>query len=147
MFLLSSCICLCPIYWSHVLSCEWRCSWSSADRRCSNYIWVINNLIACKGASYRFCGMLGYGQELNRNTSHINLIGANVVTHYTDAKQHGIYIIVIYFQPRLTDTPKFRQSNIFIRWCDFLPFQFFIIWNAVLYGYNFCYSMLSTTPW
>ena len=21
-------------------------SWSSADRRCSNYIWVINNLIA-----------------------------------------------------------------------------------------------------
>ena len=25
------------------LSWEWRCSWSSADRRCSNYIWVINN--------------------------------------------------------------------------------------------------------
>ena len=29
-----------------VLSGEWRCSWSSADRRCSNYIWVINKLIA-----------------------------------------------------------------------------------------------------
>ena len=29
---------------------EWRCSWSSADRRCSNYIWVINNLIAYRGA-------------------------------------------------------------------------------------------------
>ena len=28
------------------VSWEWRCSWSSADRRCSNYIWVINNLIA-----------------------------------------------------------------------------------------------------
>ena len=27
-----------------------RCSRSSADRRCSNYIWVINNLIAHKGA-------------------------------------------------------------------------------------------------
>ena len=25
---------------------EWRCSWSSADRRCSNYIWVIKNFIA-----------------------------------------------------------------------------------------------------
>ena len=25
---------------------EWRCSWSSADRRCSNYIWVIINLIS-----------------------------------------------------------------------------------------------------
>ena len=21
---------------------EWRCSWSSADRRCSNYIWVLD---------------------------------------------------------------------------------------------------------
>ena len=35
-----------------VLSREWRCSWSSADRRCSNYIWVIDNFIACKGATY-----------------------------------------------------------------------------------------------
>ena len=25
---------------------EWRCTWSSADRRCSNFIWVIINLIA-----------------------------------------------------------------------------------------------------
>ena len=37
--------CLCPIHWSKVLSWEWRYSWSSADRRCSNYIWVINNFI------------------------------------------------------------------------------------------------------
>ena len=28
----SSCNCLCPIHWSQVLSREWRCSWSSADR-------------------------------------------------------------------------------------------------------------------
>ena len=52
MFLVSSCSCLCPTYRSHVLSWEWRCSWSSADRRCSNYIWVINNLIAHKGEPY-----------------------------------------------------------------------------------------------
>ena len=51
MILVSSCICLCPIYWSQVLSRGWRCSWSGADRRCSNYIWVINNLIAYYGAS------------------------------------------------------------------------------------------------
>ena len=45
--LVSSCSCLYPISWSQVLSWEWRCSWSSTDRRCSNYIcWVINNLIA-----------------------------------------------------------------------------------------------------
>ena len=51
MFPVSSCICLCPIYWSHVLSGKW-CSWSSADRQCSNYIWVTNNLISHKGGPY-----------------------------------------------------------------------------------------------
>ena len=35
-----------PIRWSQVLSWEWRCSWSSADRRCSNYIWVTNKSTA-----------------------------------------------------------------------------------------------------
>ena len=45
-FFISSCSCLCAIYWSQVLSRKWRCSRSSANRRCSNYIWVINNLIA-----------------------------------------------------------------------------------------------------
>ena len=29
-----------------------KCSWNSTDRRCSNYIWVINNFIAYKGAAY-----------------------------------------------------------------------------------------------
>ena len=43
---LSSCSCLCPIHWSQMLSQVWRCSWSSADRRCSNYIWEINKFIA-----------------------------------------------------------------------------------------------------
>ena len=52
MFLASSCSCFRSIHWSHVLSWEWRCSWSSADRRCSNYIWVINNFIAYEGATY-----------------------------------------------------------------------------------------------
>ena len=42
MYLVSSCSCLCPC----PLSREWRCSWSSPDRRCCNYIWVINNFIA-----------------------------------------------------------------------------------------------------
>ena len=38
---------VCTIHWSQVLNQEWRCSWSSADRRCSNYIWVIKKNIAC----------------------------------------------------------------------------------------------------
>ena len=52
MFLDSACSCLRTINWSQLFSGEWRCSWSSADRRCSNYIWVINNFIAYSSASY-----------------------------------------------------------------------------------------------
>ena len=44
--------------WSQVLEwrclkhVEWRLSWSSADRRCSNFIWVISNFIANSGVTY-----------------------------------------------------------------------------------------------
>ena len=38
-----------------VLIWEWRCSWSSADRRCSNYIWGINKFIAYWSATYIRC--------------------------------------------------------------------------------------------
>ena len=31
------------------------CCWSSADKRYSNYIWMINNFIAYKGAAYIRC--------------------------------------------------------------------------------------------
>ena len=52
MILISSCRCLCPIHWNQGLNWEWRCSWSSADRRCSNHIWVINDYIAYRGETY-----------------------------------------------------------------------------------------------
>ena len=45
-FLVLSCGCLYRIPWSQMLSREWRCIWCSADTRCSNYIWVIDNFIA-----------------------------------------------------------------------------------------------------
>ena len=52
MILVSCCRCLCPINWSQVLNRSWRRSWSSADRRCSNYIWMIDKFIAYLGLSY-----------------------------------------------------------------------------------------------
>ena len=52
MILISPWSRLWPILWSRVLSREWRCSWSGADRRCSGCIWVIDYLIAYQGASY-----------------------------------------------------------------------------------------------
>ena len=52
---------------SQVSSKKWRCSWSSAVRRCSNYIWVSKNFIAYWGASYirgsilkSYCSVEGY---------------------------------------------------------------------------------------
>ena len=39
MLLVSACSCLGAIYWSQVLGGEWRCSWSSAYRRCSTSEW------------------------------------------------------------------------------------------------------------
>ena len=44
MIIVSSCSCLCPTHWSQMSSPEWRCSWRSADRRCSNYIWVMRHV-------------------------------------------------------------------------------------------------------
>ena len=58
-----------------MLSWEWRCSWGSADRRCSNYIWVINNFIAYQGASY------------------IRDITVSTVGSYYDAVQYGMILL------------------------------------------------------
>ena len=44
MFVVSSSWCFRPIHWNQVLSREWRCSWSSTDRRCSNCILMIQQL-------------------------------------------------------------------------------------------------------
>ena len=52
MFRVSSFSCLCPSYWCQLLGREWRCSWSCADRRCFNYIWVINDFIARWSVTY-----------------------------------------------------------------------------------------------
>ena len=45
-----SCSCIFPIHWNPLLSRELRCSWSSTDNRCSNYIWVMNKFIVCWSA-------------------------------------------------------------------------------------------------
>ena len=64
MFLILSCTCLWTIHWSQVLSRKWRCSWSSGDRWCPNYIWVISNFIANQGASYIRDFTVSHGMHL-----------------------------------------------------------------------------------
>ena len=41
-----------PIHWRQALCREWRCRCCSADRRCSNNTWLINDFIAYEGATY-----------------------------------------------------------------------------------------------
>ena len=77
MFLVSSCCCLCPIHWSQVLSREWRCSWSSADSRCSNYIWVINNFTA-SGATYIYNRFEGNSLALEWCDYHFNSLALGI---------------------------------------------------------------------
>ena len=62
------------IHWSHVLSREWRCIWSSTDRRCSNYIWAIDNFIAYWGATY---------------IRSLTVIGLTYTIHYIDGLVQG----------------------------------------------------------
>ena len=77
-----SCSCLCPIHWSQVWSREWRCGWSSADRRCSNYIWVINNFIVYWDVTY----IRGLTVELPVDYHH-------VMCHFHAVRYlHGEYI-------------------------------------------------------
>ena len=70
MIVISSWSRLCPILWNQVLSREWRCSWSSANRRCSNYNWVIDNLIAYYGATY-IRDLTVMSLQIRRDKSHI----------------------------------------------------------------------------
>ena len=83
MIPVSSWSCLWPIHWSQVLSREWRCSWGSADRRCSNYIWVIDNYIAHKGATYiRDLTVLSCAVMIQCTDVSVNYYTPNIGLHW-----------------------------------------------------------------
>ena len=103
MFLLWSSSCLCALHWSQVLSRKWRCSRSSADRRCSKYIWVINNCIAFSCAPFirglmvivrnRLPAKENYqsNQPLLINTAtDISLVKTNTMDWYNNTSNKGV---------------------------------------------------------
>ena len=79
MFLVSSCSFLCPFHWNQMLSRERRCSWSSADRRCSNYICVVFSLIVHLSALHirdlTVCNKPGFYQSF---TCSVELFWGNI---------------------------------------------------------------------
>ena len=70
-----------------MLSREWRYSWSSADRRCSNYIWVMDNFIAYWGSSY-----------IRDFTVYIFFILLIIHTHYTCRRRAGFDSVWDYYE-------------------------------------------------
>ena len=52
MVLVLSYSCFVPIHWNQMFSQDWRCSWTNACMRGSNYIWVISIFIAYWATSY-----------------------------------------------------------------------------------------------
>ena len=94
MFLISSYRCLLPNPLKP--GREWRCSWSNADRRCSNYIRVINNFIALSGAAFirglevlincpsaSETNLKGMGKIIRRTTeSHIRVTAIQSTRNY-----------------------------------------------------------------
>ena len=120
MIIISSCSRLCPIHWSQVLSREWRCSWSSADRRCSNYIWVIVNLIYNQGATYIRdltvdvfgCLALMQYNKVKLNWCHA-MLWVKLAFHWNQADQRNLIIA-----NGLVILPKSDPNHRFFSPCD-----------------------------
>ena len=114
MFLDSVCSCLRTIYRNQVFSGEWRCSWSSADRRCSNYIWWINNFIAYPSEAYIRDMTVNYGVKLLGALDCFN--GPRLATQVgTMEESMGVHDVCSYFEievvlcrTNLLPTPEFQ---------------------------------------
>ena len=94
--LVPSCGCLCRIPWSQMLSREWRCSWSSAGRRCSNYIWVIDNFIAYSGESYIKDFTVFFKYSKSKSTSDYARIYCVLITSWKQPKINQFTPNVVY---------------------------------------------------
>ena len=130
--------CLCPIHWSQMLSREWRCSWSSADKRCSNYIWVNNSFIAFSCATY-VRGLTVY--------MYIYIYIPFMIWG-TDSHLGGSW--------RQRFPMSFGTNNTHTVWGDFLlviyVHQFISSWNYIWCMLLLCYqeheiAFLCTDPW
>ena len=100
----------------NVLNREWRCSWSSADRRCSNYFWMIKNFIAYKGAPY----IIDFTVTTTKhNKTWLNRIHISYSTWGGSTLTHTSYNIV------------FLSFLMFCRWTP-SPWHRVDMWSATL---------------
>ena len=136
MFLVSACNCVCTIYQSQVLSREWRCSWSSADRRCSNYISVINTLIVYFSVPYirdltvclMYCRICEMGQ--------LSLTEISPNLAWPQHHWCKIAVLCVKFQRDSSTKKKALQKQVFA------SFQFNVDYNLCCYGPKNCNEFL-----
>ena len=111
IFPVSSCSHLCPIHWSQLLSWKWSCSWSSANRRCSNYIWMINNFIANSGAPY----IRGLTVYIISNPFQFHCF-SNCYLHLCSFNSHFFYSLAsIFLYVRWSDLPVVYTCTGYVR--------------------------------
>ena len=134
MFIISSC--LCPIHRSQVLSPEWRCSWSSADRRYSNYIWVINNCTAYRGATY-IRGLTIYYKTHKGTTAKASILLMIIQLNYKFDEYWLIDVAVIDLVHKSHNTPVlYPTMHNSEQKCAHLLWNRWIVWFVRLVYYN-----------
>ena len=139
MILISSCSCLCPIRWSQMWNWERRCCWSSAYRRCSNYIWVINIFIAYWGVTYsKELTVYCIPWSTNKNNVHFTLLnGPSFVELY------GITSFLCYFYHDMTIISiVYICAHCLSSWWYFMKWH--LVDNDPLPGTCFHYAIVDT---
>ena len=112
MIVVLSCSCLWPIHWIQVFSWSLRCSWSSDDKRCSNYIWVIKSGIANSGAPLceRFDG--------NEVSHDLQNLWSSICTFASSCRICYTYVSNIPNSPSRLYTDQARRHIHITAWVD-----------------------------
>ena len=153
---------VCAIRWNQMLSPEWGCSWNSANRRYSNYIWVMSNVIDYKGVPY-IRGLTVYSQLIHRgfvtwNGKICGNIGSGnallpggikplpePMLHCSSKVFRGIHIRAVSQEVVMNLSIRSRYSGILLpkrQWVSLcLDCVNYIgdVVNSRCYGYNMCY--------
>ena len=127
MILVSSGSYLCPVHWSQVLCSEWRCSWSSANRQYSIYIWVNNNFIAYQGATYIRELMLNSNLMRNHSPIYDLYFSVQIILNFNGSWQWCYHALC-------TISKWFDNCNGCKGWMKFHEIWTWDLQNDALYG-------------
>ena len=115
---ISSCNCLWPIHWSRVLSREWTCYWSNADRRCFNYVSVISNFIALKDTTCIRCLTVVFESNVMLHWYNLFTLSGGTIFLKVYDEQHVLHNILNKMNQCALDTLAHLAGRCFrCYWC------------------------------